>query len=88
MLLIKVYPFGTGGKESSARLVFDGISGDSIAVSMIDMGNRLRLVCAEITLIEQPKPMPKLPVARLMWKLKPDFRTGVAAWIYAGGEQF
>ncbi len=82
---IQVHPLGIGGKSAPARLVFDGISGDGIAVSMIDMGNRFRLICADITLIEQPKPMPNLPVARLMWKLKPDFKTGAAAWIYAGG---
>lgn len=82
---IQVHPLGIGGKEPPARLVFDGISGEGIAVSMIDMGNRFRLVCAEITLVQQPKPMPKLPVARLMWKIKPDFATGAAAWIYAGG---
>ena len=82
---IKVHPLGIGGKEDPARLVFDGIEGEGVAVSMIDMGNRFRLVCADITLIKQPQPMPKLPVARLMWKLKPDFSTGAAAWIYAGG---
>ena len=82
---IEVHHLGIGGKEPPARLVFDGISGDGIAVSMIDMGNRFRLICADISLIEQPKPMPNLPVARLMWKLKPDFKTGAAAWIYAGG---
>lgn len=82
---IKVHPLGIGGKEDPARLVFDGIEGEGVAVSMIDMGNRFRLVCADITLIKQPQPMPKLPVARLMWKLKPDFATGAAAWIYAGG---
>ncbi len=82
---IQVHPLGIGGKADPARLVFDGISGDGIAVSMIDMGNRFRLICADITLIQQPNPMPKLPVARLMWKLKPDFKTGAAAWIYAGG---
>ena len=82
---IQVHPLGIGGKEPPARLVFDGISGEGIAVSMIDMGNRFRLVCADITLVKQPQPMPKLPVARLMWKLKPDFATGAAAWIYAGG---
>ena len=49
------------------------------------MGNRFRLICAKIDLISQPKPMPNLPVARLMWKLIPDFKTGAAAWIYAGG---
>lgn len=82
---IQVHPLGIGGKSDPARLVFDGVSGEGIAVSMIDMGNRFRIVCAEITLVNQPKPMPKLPVARLMWKLKPDFKTGAAAWIYAGG---
>ncbi len=82
---IQVHPLGIGGKEDPARLVFDGISGEGIAVSMIDLGDRFRLVCADITLVKQPEPMPKLPVARLMWKLKPDFATGAAAWIYAGG---
>ncbi len=82
---IQVHPLGIGGKSDPARLVFDGIDGEGIAVSLIDMGNRFRLVCAEITLVKQPQPMPKLPVARLMWKLKPDFETGAAAWIYAGG---
>ena len=82
---IQVHPLGIGGKSDPARLVFDGIDGEGIAVSMIDMGNRFRLVCAEITLVKQPEPMPKLPVARLMWRLKPDFETGTAAWIYAGG---
>ena len=82
---IQVHPLGIGGKSDPARLVFDGIDGEGIAVSMIDLGDRFRLVCAEITLVRQPAPMPKLPVARLMWKLKPDFATGAAAWIYAGG---
>lgn len=82
---IQVHPLGIGGKADPARLVFDSVSGEGIAVSMIDMGNRFRLICADITLVEQPKVMPKLPVARIMWKLKPDFKTGAAAWIYAGG---
>ena len=82
---IQVHPLGIGGKSDPARLVFDGIAGEGIAVSMVDMGDRFRLICAEIELVKQPEPMPKLPVARLMWKIKPDFRTGAAAWIYAGG---
>ncbi len=82
---IEVHPLGIGGKEAPARLVFDGIEGDAIAVSMIDMGTHFRLICAKIKLIKQPEPMPKLPVARLMWTLVPDFKTGAAAWIYAGG---
>ncbi len=82
---IQVHPLSIGGKSDPARLVFDGISGEGIAVCMIDMGNRFRIICADITLVETPEPMPKLPVARLMWKLKPDFKTGTAAWIYSGG---
>ncbi len=82
---IQVHPLSIGGKEAPARLVFDGIEGEGIAVSLIDMGNRFRLICAEIDLVKQPEVMPKLPVARLMWKLRPDFKTGAAAWIYAGG---
>jgi L-arabinose isomerase len=82
---VEVHPLGIGGKDAPARLVFDGIEGDAIAVCMTDMGDRFRLIAAEIELVKQPKAMPKLPVARLMWKLKPDFKTGSAAWIYAGG---
>lgn len=82
---IEVHPLGIGGKSDPARLVFEGVTGEGIAVSMIDLGDRFRLVCADITLVKQPEPMPKLPVARVMWKLKPDFATGSAAWIYAGG---
>ena len=82
---IEVHHLGIGGKEPPARLVFDGVEGDGVAVCMIDMGNRFRLICASIELVKQPKPMPKLPVARIMWKLKPDHATGAAAWIYAGG---
>lgn len=82
---IQVHPLSIGGKEAPARLVFDGIKGEGIAVSLVDLGNRFRLICAKIELVKQPEEMPKLPVARLMWKLKPDFETGAAAWIYAGG---
>ncbi len=82
---IQVHHLGIGNKNDPARLVFDGIVGEGIAVSMVDMGDRFRLVCARIDLVKQPKDMPKLPVARLMWKIVPDFKTGAAAWIYAGG---
>ena len=82
---IQVHPLGIGGKSDPARLVFDSVDGEGIAVCMIDMGNRFRLICAEISLVKAMKKMPKLPVARLMWKLKPDFKTGAKAWIYAGG---
>ena len=82
---IEVHPLGIGGKQPPARLVFDGIEGKGIAVSMVDMGTHFRLICANIELVKQPQEMPNLPVARVMWKILPDFATGTEAWIYAGG---
>ena len=82
---IEVHPLGIGDKEDPARLVFDGITGDAVAVCMTDMGDRFRIICADIELVKQPKEMPNLPVARIMWKIKPDFETGVKAWLEAGG---
>ena len=82
---IQVHPLGIGGKEDPARLVFDGITGDGIQVTLIDMGDHFRIICADIELVKQPKPMPKLPVARIMYRHKPDFEIGTAGWCYAGG---
>ena len=82
---IEVHPLGIGGKEPPARLVFDGISGDAVAVCMTDTGSGFRLICAEIELVKQPLPMSKLPVARVMWRIKPEFKSGVRAWLEAGG---
>ena len=82
---VEVHPLGIGGKEPPARLVFDGIVGKGIAVSMVDMGTHFRLICANIELVKQPESMPKLPVARVMWKILPDFASGTESWIYAGG---
>lgn len=82
---IEVHPLGIGGKEAPARLVFDGIEGSGVAVSMVDMGTHFRLICANIHLVKQPEVMPKLPVARVMWKILPNFATGAEGWIYAGG---
>ena len=82
---IEVHPLGIGGKEAPARLVFDGIAGKGIAVSMVDMGDRFRLICADVELVKTPEEMPKLPVAKVMWKILPDFAKGAESWIYAGG---
>ncbi len=82
---IQVHPLGIGGKEDPARLVFDGVTGDGIQVTMVDMGDRFRLICADIELVKQPEVMPKLPVARIMYRHKPNFQIGTAAWCYAGG---
>lgn len=82
---IQVHPLGIGGKADPARLVFDGVTGDGIQVTLIDLGDHFRIICADIELVPQPKPMPKLPVARIMYRHKPNFKIGTAAWCYAGG---
>ncbi|MBN1777721.1 MAG: L-arabinose isomerase [Clostridiales bacterium] len=82
---IEVHPLGIGGKADPARLTFGGVTGSGVAVCMIDLGTHFRLVCANIELIAQPKPMPRLPVAQIMWTLKPNFEEGVRQWIEAGG---
>ena len=82
---LEVHPLGIGGKEDPVRLVFNSPPGRAINVSLIDLGNRFRLVVNEVEVIKPPKPLPKLPVARALWKCRPDFKTACAAWIYAGG---
>ncbi len=82
---IQVHHLGIGNKADPARLVFDGVTGDGIQVTLIDMGDHFRIICADIELVKQPKPMPKLPVARIMYRHKPNFEIGTAAWCYAGG---
>ncbi|MCR5451329.1 MAG: L-arabinose isomerase [Lachnospiraceae bacterium] len=82
---IQVHPLDIGGKSDPARLVFDGVTGDGIQVTLIDMGDHFRIICADIELVNQPEAMPNLPVARIMYRHKPDFAIGTAAWCYAGG---
>jgi L-arabinose isomerase len=82
---LEVHPLGIGGKEDPARLVFDAAAGPATAASLIDMGNRFRLIVDEVDVIKPPHPMPKLPVARAIWKARPNFETAAMAWILAGG---
>ncbi len=82
---IEVHHLGIGGKESPARLVFDGHPGEAIVVSLIDMGGRLRLIVQDIEAVEPIYEMPNLPVARVMWKPMPDLLIGAECWILAGG---
>jgi len=81
---LEVHPLGIGGKEDPARLVFEAPTGPALNASLVDLGNRFRLIVNEVDAVEAT-PMPKLPVARAMWECKPDFTTAITAWIYAGG---
>ena len=67
------------------RLVFDTPPGNAINASIVDLGNRFRLIVNEVNVVKPQKPLPKLPVARAVWECLPDFKTACAAWIYAGG---
>jgi len=82
---LEVHPLGIGGKADPARLVFNVNGGAALNASVIDMGNRFRLIVNEVEAVEAPHDLPKLPVARVLWKPLPDMKTGCAAWIYAGG---
>ncbi|MCC5876480.1 MAG: L-arabinose isomerase [Candidatus Sumerlaeia bacterium] len=82
---LEVHPLGIGGKDDPARLVFDAPEGEAINVSLVDMGNRFRLIVNEVDVVAPPSPLPNLPVARAVWKCRPNFKTACAAWLYAGG---
>ncbi|RFZ85954.1 L-arabinose isomerase [Mucilaginibacter terrenus] len=82
---LEVHPLGIGGKADPARLVFNVAGGDALNASLIDMGNRFRLLINEVVAVEPEHELPNLPVARVLWKPLPDMKTGCAAWIYGGG---
>ncbi len=81
----KFIRLGIGGKEDPVRLVFNVSGGPALNASVIDMGNRFRLLVNEVEAQEPQHDLPKLPVARVLWKTLPDMQTGCAAWILAGG---
>ena len=84
-IAIKVNPLSMGNRDDPARLVFTSKTGPAIATSLIDLGNRFRLIINEVDCKKVEKPMPKLPVATAFWTPKPDLATGAEAWILAGG---
>ena len=81
---VEVHKLSIGGKEDPARLVFKTAPGNAINVSVIDLGNRFRMIVNEVEVVKCPD-MPKLPVASVLWKPLPDLKTAAAAWILAGG---
>jgi len=82
---LEIHPLGIGGKEDPVRLVFDTPPGPAVNATIVDLGNRFRMVVNEVDVVEPEAPLPKLPVARAVWKPRPDFKTSAASWIYAGG---
>ena len=82
---IKVNPLSMGKREDPARLVFTSKPGKGVAASLIDLGNRFRLIINDVECLPQDIPMPKLPVASAFWRPEPNLATGAEAWILAGG---
>ena len=82
---IKVNPLSMGDREDPARLVFTSKTGPAIATSLIDLGDRFRLIINDVDCKKTEKEMPKLPVATAFWTPQPDLATGAEAWILAGG---
>ncbi|MEO6188230.1 MAG: L-arabinose isomerase [Ginsengibacter sp.] len=81
----EIHPLGIGGKADPVRLVFNVGGGEALNASMIDMGNRFRMLVNEVEAVHPVHDLPKLPVARALWKPYPNMATGCEAWILAGG---
>ncbi len=83
--VLDVQPLSIGKKDDPARLLFSARPGPAVNASLIDMGNRFRLIVNEVDVVPQPHELPKLPVARAVWRALPDLKTAAEAWILAGG---
>jgi L-arabinose isomerase len=81
----EIHPLDIGGKADPVRLVFSVSGGAALNASVVDLGNRFRLVVNQVEAVKPLHDLPKLPVARVLWKPLPDMQTGCAAWILAGG---
>jgi L-arabinose isomerase len=82
---LEIHPLSIGGKADPARLVFDARTGPAINATIIDLGNRFRMIANEVEVVTPDAPLPYLPVARAMWIPKPDLKVAAGAWIMAGG---
>ncbi len=82
---LEILPLSIGGKADPLRLIFDANTGPAIGASIMDMGQRFRLVANVVDVVPTDAPLPKLPVARALWLPRPNLKIAAAAWIYAGG---
>jgi L-arabinose isomerase len=82
---LDILPLSIGGKADPLRLIFDANTGPAIGASIMDMGQRFRMVANVVDVVPTDAPLPKLPVARALWLPRPNLKIAAAAWIYAGG---
>jgi L-arabinose isomerase len=81
----EVHPLGIGGREDPVRLVFDAASGPAVVIGLVDLGDRFRFVANEVEVVPPDEPLPKLPVARAVWRPAPSLAESAEAWLMAGG---
>jgi L-arabinose isomerase len=81
----EIHPLAIGGRGDPVRLVFTAATGPAVVTGLLDLGDRFRLVVNEIDVVAPDEELPRLPVARAIWKPKPSFETAVEAWLEAGG---
>jgi L-arabinose isomerase len=81
----EIHPLGIGGREDPVRLVFDAAPGPGVVIGLADLGDRFRLVANEIEVTAPDEPLPRLPVARAVWKPQPSLSTSAESWLTAGG---
>ncbi len=82
---LEILPLSIGGKADPVRLIFDSQTGPAIGASIMDMGQRFRMVANVVDVVPTDEPLPNLPVARALWLPRPNLKVAAAAWIYAGG---
>lgn len=82
---LEIHPLGIGGKADPARLVFDVASGPGVNAALMDMGNRFRLLVNPCEVVQADAPLPRLPVARVVWQPEPNLQVAAGSWILAGG---
>ncbi len=82
---MEIHPLGIGGKSDPVRLVFNVAEGPGVNVSIIDLGDRFRMLVNPCDVVSADAPLPKLPVARVVWVPKPNLKVSATAWILAGG---
>ena len=81
----EIHPLSIGGKADPVRLVFTAPAGPAVNASIVQIGNRFRMIANEVDVVRPDRDLPRLPVARAVWVPKPNLATAAAAWIYAGG---
>ena len=82
---LEIHPLSIGGKADPVRLVFDAPTGPAVCASIVDMGQRFRIIANVVDVVPTDAPLPKLPVARALWVPRPSLKVAAEAWIHAGG---